>query len=253
MPFAAQDLPRHEILRPLFDPVSELLKAGHRFGKETPKLGMIDLGQRMDVDLDFLKRPAKVFAFPTRIVAIDGQMLQLVERLEADAGDEVVAFERSPSHAEFELKDPLFERDGVKEPTVGFLLGADLDHAAGIPIGLAKLAQFLNSIDDAGEKLAVPATEFAIAADVVFRVPAAAVRFPGHLGRLPDFVNLDVLLAPRFCRDKIVRPPLDMWTGGENRRQGLGGMGAEIRGGCGITAGQFGALLRCSPVRKRTG
>ena len=160
----------------------ELLETGDRFGQELPEFRVIQLGERVDVDLHFLKRAAEVLAFHPRVVAVDRQVLEFVERLEADPLGEVFAFERGPSNAEFELEQPLLAGDGVEEPAVGFFRRADFDHTAAIPIGFAEFGQLVDFVHDAGEDLAVPLARLAVAADAILRVPAAAVNLPRHFG-----------------------------------------------------------------------
>ncbi len=102
--------------------------------EEFPELGPVDLFQRVDVQLHFLPRPAQVLALHPRLVAVDRQFGQFVERLEPEPLDQVVALERVLGHAELQLQQPFLAGDRVEEPAVGFLRARDFDDVAAVPI-----------------------------------------------------------------------------------------------------------------------
>jgi len=60
VPFLAENLPRHQVLGLLLDAMREPLKSGDGLLEESPEFRMVDLGQRVDADLDLLKRPSGV-------------------------------------------------------------------------------------------------------------------------------------------------------------------------------------------------
>src|SRR5262245_36643491 len=102
----------------------------------------------MRADFNLLPRSPHALDLQPRLVAINGQVGQLIQGFELDSLLQIVAFERAAIDAEFELQEPRFAGDGMKEPAVTLLRRADLDDAAFAPVGFGKIAQHLNAIDD---------------------------------------------------------------------------------------------------------
>src|SRR5205823_2428840 len=102
--------------------------------------------------------------------------------------------------------------------------GRDFHDAAAVPISRTELAQLVDAIDDARQDFAFPAARLAGAADAIKCVPAAAVHFPRHFRGGADFLDFEVFFAWGLGSSEIMRLPLDMRPGGENRRERLGGM-----------------------------
>ena len=121
--FLAEHFPRHHVFRFRRDPLGELLETGDGPIQERPERGRIDLLPRMGVDLHFLPRAAEVFALHARAAAVGFDFVDVVERLQAQVGDQLVALERFLRRAELELHEPAFAGDRVEEPAVGFLRG----------------------------------------------------------------------------------------------------------------------------------
>src|SRR5947209_2556092 len=140
----------------------------------------------MHADFDFLPRPTERFHFHSRLIAINRQVGQLVERLELNTLLQLVALERAAIDAELELQQPRLAGDCVKEPAVGLFGCTDFGDAALAPIRLAKIPQLLNSVDELLQNAAVPAARLAGASHAIAGVPTAAIDLPRHLHRLAD-------------------------------------------------------------------
>src|SRR5256885_1323567 len=103
VPFLTECLPWSNVLgtdRRLF---RKFRKTDNGLFQKGPKLRRVDLLERMHANLDLLPRPAERFHFHPRLVAIDRQVGQLVQRLELDSLLQLVALERAAIDAEFEL------------------------------------------------------------------------------------------------------------------------------------------------------
>ena len=115
-------------------------------------IGRFDFVQRMHSDLDFLPRTADRADFDARLVAIDGQFVHLVQRLQHDALQQILALKSAAVNTKFQFQQPGLAREGMQEPAVTLLGRRDFDDRAGIPVGRAELTElmnpFLNSLDD---------------------------------------------------------------------------------------------------------
>ena len=111
-----------------------LLEAGDRPLDERPERGRVDLVPGVGVDLHFLPRAAQVLALHARAVAVGVDLVEVVERLQAEVGDQRVALERVLRRAELQLQQPALAGDRVEEPAVGFLRRGDFDDRAVVPI-----------------------------------------------------------------------------------------------------------------------
>ena len=104
--------------------LGKFLEAGDGPLDERPELGRVDFVPGVGVDLHFLPGAAEVFALDPRAAAVGFDFVDVVERLEAEVGDELFALEGFLVRAEFELQQPALAGDRVEEPAVRFLRGA---------------------------------------------------------------------------------------------------------------------------------
>ena len=118
--------------------LGELAEAGHRPIDELPKLRPVDLLVAVHAQFDFLPRAAKVLAPHPRLGAVERQFGHVVQRLQVELLDQLLALEGVPRRAKLHLQQPLLAGDGVEEPAVGLLRRANLHHAPRVPVGLGK-------------------------------------------------------------------------------------------------------------------
>ena len=105
------------------DALGEFLEAGDGPLEERPERRRIDFLPRVGVDLHFLPGAAERFALHARAAAVGFDFVDVVERLEVEVGDQLVAVEGFLRGAEFQFHQPAFAGDGVEEPAVGFFRG----------------------------------------------------------------------------------------------------------------------------------
>ena len=75
------------------DPLADLTRdlAGHGLVEKRPELWSIDFGQPVDFELNLLPGAAEVLALHSRLGAVNRQVGNLIERLQVQPCDEVVA------------------------------------------------------------------------------------------------------------------------------------------------------------------
>ncbi len=205
MPFLAEHFPGHHVFGLRADPLGEFLEAGDGPFEERPEGGRVDFIPRVGVDLHFLPRAAEVFALHSRAAAVGFDFVDVVERLEAEVGDELAAVECFLRGAKLEFDQPPLAGDRVEEPAVGFFGGGDFDDRAIVPIRFGEVACFLDAAFDGVENAAVPLGVTAIAGDAILRVPTAAVDFPRHARVAADVVDFDIILARSDFRFGVVQ------------------------------------------------
>ena len=103
---------------------------------------------------------------------------------------------------------------------------ADLDHAAGVPIGVAEqVRRLLDAIDHVGEDAAVPAAGIAGAADAGDGVPARGRRSPrASSGVAPISAMSRSPRAGGLGGGEIVDRPRHKRSGRQHRRQHFAGV-----------------------------
>ena len=192
--------------------------------EELPEFGAIDFRKGVDIDLDFLPWTTAVLAVDPLTAAVDGQVFQVVQWLERQVGDELIAAKGVAGGVELELQQPRFAGDGVQEPAVGFAGGGDFDHAAGIPIGRTEFAQLVDSLFDQIEDLAIPLGCLAVPTDPLRGVPASAVDFPRHLGVATDVGDVDVASCRGVGGRRVVDLASSVGSGFEDRCEEFAGV-----------------------------
>src|SRR4029079_19673823 len=93
VPLLAEHFPWHHIFGFGRDAIREFLEAGYRSFEECPERECINFLPRVEVDLHFLPRSAKVLALHSRAPAIGFDLVDVVERLEVEIGDKLAAVE----------------------------------------------------------------------------------------------------------------------------------------------------------------
>src|SRR6266436_1239375 len=157
MPLLPQRLPRRNVFGADGSFLDELRKTDDRVFQKRPEFGRVDFLQRMHADFHLLPRPAQRLHFHPRLIAINRQVGQLVQRLELDSLLKLVALERAAIDTELELQQPGLAGDRMKEPAVRLSRRTNYDDASLAPVGFGKLPQFLNAIDDSLQNAAIPA------------------------------------------------------------------------------------------------
>src|SRR4051812_31641303 len=134
----------------------------------------------MHANFHFLPRPAQRLDLHAGLIAVNRQVGQLVQRLQLNPLLQFIALEGTPIDAELELQEPSLAGDRMKEPAVALLLRANFNDAPLAPIGLGKITQLMNTINNPLQNPAVPPARLARAADTVVGVPSTPILFPGH-------------------------------------------------------------------------
>ena len=106
--------------------------------REQQVLLAVDLAVAMHSQLDFLPRTAKIAAPHPRLGAVERQVRHVVQRLEVQTLDQLLAAERVAGRAELHLQQPFLAGNGVEEPAVRFFPPAKFHHRTRVPIGFAE-------------------------------------------------------------------------------------------------------------------
>ena len=221
----------------MLDALGEFLEAGDRSLEERPERRRVDLLPRVGVDLHFLPRAAERFALHARPAAVGFDFVDVVERLEAQVGDQLVALERFLRGAELQLHQPAFAGDRVEEPAVGFFRRRDFDDRAVVPIRRRELAQLVNASLDRVENAAVPLARLGRRGrrDLFVCQPRPSTSHGIRVSRPTSSMSRSSALR-RDGRFGIVRLALDERPGGEHGREGDGGVGDK----CGVRSAECG-------------
>src|SRR5262249_7532606 len=156
------------------------LEGSHGLFEKSAEGRRVDLAQAVGLDRDFLPRPLAVGNVNALVVAVNLQPLQLVQRANAEALDQLGLLEGLAADAVHQPHRALQGGVSVEEPAVTLVRRRNLDDAAVVPVGVAKRAEFMDAFVDPVEDVTLPLARLALVADALDGVPATAVDLPRH-------------------------------------------------------------------------
>ena len=227
--------------------LANLLKPAIAESKKLPEPGRVDLVEGVHLELHFLERPAQVLALHARLVAVDRQIGNVVERFELQLRDQLVALERVLRDAKFQLQQPFLAGQRVHEPAVGLGGRGDLDHGPRVPVRLAEMAASRQSCRRPRSRFVRPSGKAAPCGPRGRSCASAGHRLPRAFGAsLPTSAMSRSPCCSDSCGCEVVKLALHSRAVGQRFDQGLAGVRARRAGSSAAAALAAGCLRRGS-------